>query len=118
LEQLAAVGKSQDGKTELSSILILIAICSDVRLVAELFRAVHWVNGTYCPHCKGEKVIGHGSYGEYLHRYKCKDCKRTFNDKTGTLLQYRHIKIGNQMMGVWALACASPNGISINSISS
>jgi len=55
LEQLAAVGKNQEGKTGLSPILILTAIFSDVQLVAELFRAVRWGDDPYCPHCKGKK---------------------------------------------------------------
>jgi len=36
-------------------------------------------------------VIKHGSYREY-QRYLCKDCDRTFNDKTGTI--FAHAKIG------------------------
>jgi len=47
LEQLAAVGKNQDGKTKPSPILILAAIFSDVRFVTELFVAVHWVHGIH-----------------------------------------------------------------------
>ncbi len=42
LEQLTAVGKSQDGKTKLSPILILFNIFSDVQFVNELFVAVRW----------------------------------------------------------------------------
>jgi len=47
LEQLAIVGKNQDGKTELSPILILFSIFSDVRFVEELFVVVRWFNGTH-----------------------------------------------------------------------
>ncbi len=36
-------------------------------------------------------MIKHGSYQEY-QRYLCKDCDRTFNDKTGTI--FAHVKIG------------------------
>jgi transposase-like protein len=36
-------------------------------------------------------VIKHGSYRAY-QRYLCKDCDRTFNDKTGTI--FEHAKIG------------------------
>jgi len=36
-------------------------------------------------------VIKYGSYREY-QRYLCKDCDRTFNDKTGTI--FAHAKIG------------------------
>jgi len=36
-------------------------------------------------------VIKHGSYRAY-QRYLCKDCDRTFNDKTGTI--FAHARIG------------------------
>jgi len=54
LEQLAAVGKNQEGKTGLSPILILTAIFSDVQLVAELFRAVHWGDTPIVPTIRGK----------------------------------------------------------------
>jgi len=44
-----------------------------------------------CPRCRSDSVIKYGSYREY-QRYLCKDCDRTFNDKTGTI--FAHAKIG------------------------
>jgi transposase-like protein len=44
-----------------------------------------------CPHCKGEEVIGHGKY-KGRKRYKCKSCKKTFNDLTGTSVSHIHKK--------------------------
>jgi len=36
-----------------------------------------------CPHCQSDNIYGHGSY-KGRKRYKCKQCKKTFNDFTGT----------------------------------
>jgi transposase-like protein len=44
-----------------------------------------------CPHCNSEEIVGHGNYigGK---RYKCKSCKKTFNDLTGTSVSHIHKK--------------------------
>ena len=51
---------------------------------ANLLQQVRWHDGLYCPHCRSESVINYGSY-RLFQRYRCKDCGRTFNDKTGTI---------------------------------
>ena len=38
-----------------------------------------------CPHCGTDDIYGHGTY-KGRKRYKCKDCKKTFNDFTGTTI--------------------------------
>lgn len=37
----------------------------------------------HCPHCDGADIYGHGSY-KGRRRYKCRSCRKTFNDFTGT----------------------------------
>jgi len=44
-----------------------------------------------CPHCKAEDVVGHGNY-KGRKRYKCKSCRKTFNDLTGTSVSWIHKK--------------------------
>jgi transposase-like protein len=39
----------------------------------------------HCPHCKSDKLLKWGVRDD-MQRYKCKDCKRTFNALTGTPL--------------------------------
>lgn len=36
-----------------------------------------------CPHCESDNIVGHGNY-KGRKRYKCRSCKKTFNDLTGT----------------------------------
>jgi transposase-like protein len=44
----------------------------------------------HCPHCKSLHVVVWGS-AHGLHRYRCRDCRRTFNALTGTpLARLRH----------------------------
>lgn len=44
-----------------------------------------------CPHCSSEEILGHGNYNG-RKRYKCKVCKKTFNDLTGTSVSCIHKK--------------------------
>jgi transposase-like protein len=44
-----------------------------------------------CPHCNSEDVVGHGNY-QGRKRYRCKTCKKTFNDLTGTSISHIHKK--------------------------
>ena len=44
-----------------------------------------------CPYCSSEEVVGHGNYMG-RKRYKCKACKKTFNDLTGTSISHIHKK--------------------------
>jgi len=44
-----------------------------------------------CPHSSGKNIVGHGNY-KGRKRYKCKTCKKTFNDLTGTSVSCIHKK--------------------------
>ncbi len=44
-----------------------------------------------CPNCESEEIVGHGNY-KGRKRYKCKACKKTFNDLTGTSVSHIHKK--------------------------
>jgi len=54
-----------------------------------------------CPHCLSADIFGHGSY-KGRKRYKCKQCKKTFNDFTGTAIsgiktEMDYLVIGNYL---------------------
>ncbi|WP_114578620.1 IS1595 family transposase [Saliphagus sp. LR7] len=66
-------------------------VLSSEASAANLLEQVRWRDGLYCPRCRSESVIEHGSYRQY-QRYLCKSCDRTFNTKTGTI--FAHAKIG------------------------
>ena len=58
---------------------------------ANLLEQVRWRESFCCPLCRSESVIKHGSYREY-QRHLCKNCDRTFNDKTSMI--FAHANIG------------------------
>ena len=41
-----------------------------------------------CPYCSSKRIIKYGidtlKIGTKLQRYKCKDCRKQFNERTGT----------------------------------
>ena len=47
------------------------------------------------PDCGLNNVAKYYLYQKYLQWYTCKSCCKTFNNKTGTVLHYRHISLGN-----------------------
>ncbi len=42
-------------------------------------REARFAKGSHCPYCNSDKIIGHGKY-RGRQRYKCKSCRKTFND--------------------------------------
>jgi transposase-like protein len=46
-------------------------------------------NRPHCPYCKGKHIKGHGKYKDG-QRYKCKECKRTFNNLTASPMAGTH----------------------------
>jgi len=70
------------------------------RRAANLLAQVRWCDGVYCPRCRTESRIRYGSYREF-QRYLCKDCDRTFNDKTGTAFENSVIPLRKWYLGVY-----------------
>jgi transposase-like protein len=47
--------------------------------------------GLVCPHCKSSEIYGHGTFKE-RKRYQCKQCRKTFNELSGTSIDKIHLK--------------------------
>jgi transposase-like protein len=59
---------------------------------ADLLRQVRWRDGVECPRCRSDLTVRNGSYRVY-QRYLCKNCGRTFNDKTGTIFAHSKLSL-------------------------
>ena len=68
---------------------------------ADLLQQVRWRDGRQCPRCRFESVIKYGSYGPF-QRYLCKDCDRSFNDKTGTIFAHSKIALRKWLFSIYA----------------
>lgn len=48
-------------------------------------------NNSSCPHCHGIYIVKNGHTKTGVQTYKCKDCKKRFNDLTSTILAHSHL---------------------------
>jgi len=65
---------------------------SDVEC-ARALREVRWALGLLCLYCGSSRVIRRGWRKRLYQRYRCKDCGRWFNDRTGTAMDHSRIPL-------------------------
>jgi len=70
------------------------------RRAANLLAQVRWRDGVYCPRCRTESRIRHGSY-RVFQRYRCKNYDRTFNDQTGTVFEHSAVELRKWFLAVY-----------------
>jgi ribosomal protein L37AE/L43A len=58
--------------------------------LSERLKEYRFHEGIVCPHCESEQVRRHGVYRD-RQRYRCRDCRKSFNDATGTPLAGTHL---------------------------
>ena len=70
-------------------------------VAATLLEQVRWRDGVECPRCRSDLTVKNGNYGPF-QRYLCKDCDRTFNDKTGTIFAHSKIALRKWLFSIYA----------------
>jgi len=65
-----------------------------------------------CPHCASTSVTRTGRHRRVYQRYRCKACKRIFNDRTGTIFQDSRLPLK-----LWFLLALLQRGRSILEVS-
>jgi transposase-like protein len=86
---------------------------------AEAYKWVEahlWPDGPVCPRCgqldRSTKLQGKSTR---IGVYKCKDCRKPFTVKVGTIFEDSHIPMRMWLQAI-ALLCASKKGISSNQL--
>ena len=79
------------------SLVEIIRMFPDDAAAERWFTKVRWPDGAYCPHC-GSVNVQDGTAHKTMP-YRCRDCRKWFSVKTGTVMQSS--KLGLQ---VWAVA--------------
>ena len=72
--------------------MISLDVFGSESLAADLLEQVRWRDGVECHSCRSDLTVKNGSYGPF-QLYLCKNCDRTFNDKTGTIFAHSRIAI-------------------------
>lgn len=81
---------------------------SDEMLCIEFFASMRWENGiAVCQNCKSVET----SFLSTRKVWKCKDCKKQFSVKVGTILEGSNISLDKWICGIWLIVNAK-NGIS------
>lgn len=67
--------------------------------------------GSFCPRCGGYDAGRYCRHQGQGRRYARKGRHRTFSDKTGMILHYRHAWVGDGMPAVWMFLCGPSNAM-------
>jgi transposase-like protein len=91
------------------TLLEAVAYFSDPEVAHRHFVAIRWPHGMACPRmgCGSADVLTLGS----RNRFRCKECKRDFTAKVGTIFEDSALPLTKWLPCVWLIANAK-NGIS------
>jgi transposase-like protein len=90
-----------------SNLLEAVTYFSDVDVATDFVAKLRWPNGPVCPRCGGVEY----SYLKTRRLWKCKDCKKQYSVKLGTIFEDSPLGLDKWLPAVW-LAANSKNGIS------
>jgi len=91
LESIRLLPKSEQEKLLYRINLELVDSEDSVAQLIEMRKEHQEKEKFACPQCESDRIIGHGNY-KGRKRYKCINCKKTFNDLTGTSVSWIHKK--------------------------
>lgn len=90
------------------SLLQAVRYFSDLGVCNDFMRRIKWPDGKVaCPHC-GEQRIAESADGK---RLQCRDCRKKFSFKTGTIFEDSPLGLDKWFVAVWSIANCK-NGIS------
>ena len=81
--------------------MILMDVFGSESVTADLLQQVRWRDGVTCPRYRSDLTVRNGSYRAF-QRYLCKDCGRTFNDKTGTIFAHSKVALCRWLFSIYA----------------
>ena len=86
---------------------------SDPQVALDYMTGIRWPNGVTCPHCIKEtgEVHQRVSFLSTRKIWKCKECKRQFSVKSGTIMEDSPLGLDKWLTALWLLVSAK-NGIS------
>jgi len=78
----------------------------------QVLVALRWKNRITCLFCESDNIKKNGIRQKFYHKYICHDCKKSFNEKTGTIFENSKIPIREWIY----IGKELKRGISINKI--
>ena len=89
------------------TLLEMIRLYSDPKACHDAMVGFRWSTGVVCPHC-GSKTLW---FTEKRLRWQCKDCKKQFTVKVGTIFEDSALSLSKWLPAVWLISNCK-NGIS------
>lgn len=80
---------------------------NDKRFALDYFVSLRWPDGVECVHCNSKRV----TFLDSRSIWKCKDCRKQFSAKVGTIFEDSPISLGKWLSAIWLTANAK-NGVS------
>jgi transposase-like protein len=97
----------ENGEKAPRTLLEAIRHFSDQDVCVAFVASLRWSDGPVCPTCQGTEH----SYLKTRRIWKCKNCKRQFSVKVGTIFEDSPIPLDKWLAAIWMIA-NSKNGIS------
>ncbi len=94
------------------SLLEAIQVFSDEQVCIDAMASMRWPDGPVCPDCETSGPY----YIKTQRRWKCRECRRQFSVKVGTLFEDSPISLTKWLPALWLL-CNCKNGVSSHEIS-
>ena len=85
--------------------MINIANIIDPKKCYEEIRRIRWKDGVICPNCEScdVKKSGFNFQNKYQQHYKCKRCKKKFDDLTGTVFAKHNLSVALMVIFLYFL---------------
>jgi transposase-like protein len=80
---------------------------SDEQLCIDIVAGMRRADGAVCPDCE----TGYPYYIKTQKRWKCRECRRQFSVKVGTIFEDSPISLTKWLLALWLL-CNCKNGVS------
>ena len=91
-------------KQETISLYELFKRFPDEESARQFFEAKRWHAGVYCPHCGGFSVSECKDHKPMA--YRCKDCRKHFSVRTGTVLEESRLPLQKWLMAIYMMTTA------------
>ncbi len=76
----------------------------DEKSARNYFEEMRWSNGRYCPHCKSTNTVE--VKDEKPQPYRCKNCRKHFSVRTGTVLTSSNIPLQKWLLATYLMSTA------------
>lgn len=88
--------------------------CADETAAVEFMENKRWGDHPSCPNCKSEsvyKMMGQNGQRQANFRWRCKECKKQYTARTGTVFEDSRIELRHWCYAFWR-AATSKKGVS------